>query len=136
MGFCGSYSEGVLMTANYYSISFSYPGPFFNHGYSGGEDGDPPSKISAAEEEIDKLAIQILPEIEIKHEYSFPDGSLYKYAKSELDALDFITRLEDKIISMGLSLIKIQQCNEIPATSDPWKHNCKTVEEYFAKEHK
>ena len=123
----------------YYSVSFNYPGPFSNHCE------DEASEASFAAEKKVEQALKAA-DITFKHQYSYPDGSLYKWISSHLS----IDTLKDKI-EKALAVQEVQDGDvnvslnylyvDDPA-SDPYKHkkvkgkyvSCKTLAEYM--EHK
>jgi len=67
------------MAIKYYSIDFAYPGPYSNFPGNGEEpEGPGPHDIalSVADKAVHAAALEM--GVRMLHEYSWPDGSLYK----------------------------------------------------------
>lgn len=108
--------------------------------------GDEESKecnaaLIAAEEHTDLLSQRLETfYFHLKHAYSWPDGSLYKYLK--VDALpnesneDTKKRvyhfLKDILQEMGLSdHLRVEKIYDAKPEDNPSKAGCKTLDEYF-----
>lgn len=108
---------------NYYDLDFYYPGP-----YGDPEDKEANQALQDAKKIISKIADQLAPEISILHAYSWPDGSLFKYARAE-EHIDIQTRMNQILQGTGLT-VRVRRAN---SNTDPHKLDCKTLVEYFEK---
>ncbi len=109
----------------YYTASFRYKGPRSNSATS-----------DAAEKALDdavKIVNDTLNSLDLKHahQYCWPDGSLYKYIRSDLDVEALkkkLTNAFDNIVSnVRLDILVLADPNE-----DPAKCDYKTLAEYMA----
>lgn len=110
---------------NYFSISFAYKGRKCNFPID--EDHDPSLKLLAAEKAVEKLFETL--KIDFLHEYSWPDGSLYKYVRTELDSETLKSKLCSQLSNYP-ELVSIY-INEVNPNTNPWKHGYSTVKKYF-----
>lgn len=138
--------KGLGETMNYYSVDFYYRGPTCN--IEDDEEGSANRALSAAEKEVDVL-FKSIADVEMRHQYSWhasrrssggysarrllwwPDGSLYKYVRTDkLDAFS-VDRLRARIKELGLTIIDVSSVREVSSEENPWKAECKTLKEYF-----
>lgn len=107
---------------NYFSIEFLIPGPYSN--------------FPGINPEIDELAINgeqfvesILANsgVEFLHEYSWPDGSCYKYVRSELTPEQLKKHLNLHFIP---STYSVGSVNKISENQKPYKANPSTYKEF------
>lgn len=138
------------MITYYFTVQFSYIGPF---GDGSDDDGPEHEPLRTAEKAVLE-AIKETTQFVLKHQYSWPDGSLYKYVaipRAELERViqnsSFSKDVEDKNTRATAAYeilrsvfpgdtdngIRLSVVQEVPKTQDPHKFGCKTVEEYFAK---
>ena len=109
----------------YYDVSFIYPGPTSNS-------IDDTFDESMANLDAGRIVMNAgkTLQLNMKHAYGWPDGSLWKFIKTDLsidtirDSLNLA--LEDNNISVGVIVEK-------DPASDPWKAGSKTLEDYFNK---
>lgn len=80
--------------------------------------------------EAEKEVRNILKETGVlfKHGYCWPDGSLYLYLKCTTEELENV-----KSKFLDDSKPTIQEIYLEEPSSNPYKHGCKTLEEYFNK---
>jgi len=113
----------------FYSVSFGYGGPKTNfpHENEDGSMSDASKVCFAADDVCEKLGKKL--GLNLLHQYSFPDGSLYKYVKDERTAAEVKALLSSALPEWML----VHSVDEIPPNTDPWKAGFKTVEAYFAE---
>jgi hypothetical protein len=104
----------------FYLLSFGYPGPYSNFGFE---------PADAKLEEAEKLVSDCLTRLgyETRNAYSWTDGSLYKYVKTQ-DGQRRIMRLVTEALPEGYKLHSVILQN--PAT-DPRKYKIPTLHAYF-----
>jgi hypothetical protein len=114
---------------SYYSVSFRYYGPKTNFPCEK-PDGtmSDASKACFEAEDICEGACKKLG-LNYLHEYSFPDGSIYKYVKDSRSA----AKLKELLSGLLPEGVAVNDVLEVSPTNDPWKGGVKTIEEYFFK---
>ena len=135
----------------YFSIEFIHIMPSFEEP----EDYNPDCDFSASGKfmwELDNKVSKAIKDagIQIKHEYSFYDGSLYKYVRVdgfEMDASRAVTKAlmeadlwhdmrtgYDQEIKL-YRVIYLLRMRPVDENIDPMKMNFKTIKEYFDAEY-
>lgn len=107
---------------NYFSVSIYVPGPYSN--------------CPGAEPEIDDFAwngdkfvefVLTSSGVEFLHEYSWPDGSCYKYVRSNLTSDELKKHLNFYFIPSKYEIMKVIQVAE---STNPYKVNPNTYEKF------
>lgn len=106
----------------YYMIDFDYDWP------SCGIIPDKESSLANRKADIKVNAAAKRLGINMLHAYSWPDGSLYKYIKTELSADEVRMALDSQLYDSGVSVNSI---TERSGDEDPYKAYSKTLKEYF-----
>lgn len=109
---------------NYYLLDFFYKGPFSNSGVGGG--------ASRALVTAEKAVVKTLARggFDFRHAYSWPDGSLYFYLRTDLSGKEVEGQLEAAFpIESNVHVAKV---HDALATENPHKHPCATLEDYFS----
>ena len=116
----------------YFIVEFSYTGPRVNIISDNKATDDASDALIAADQLVmDKL--QLEQGIQCKHAYSWPDGSLYKYVKTDLEQ-EQLTQLLNRVFEG--SGIQVTSVAANQPGDDPMKHGCRTLDEYFASDWK
>lgn len=117
------------MSTNYFQLEFDYPGP-----YGDIEDEAANAAIGKAEREWVRI-VKAMPDSGTKflHAYCFPDGSFYKFVRTDKSETELKEYLRKHLEGSDLCLQKIYI--EDP-TDDPYKVGCDTLKEYFDKNEK
>lgn len=88
---------------NYFTVEFYYQGPFAN--FPDSTTHPEMQRLSAAESKAE-LGL-VLNKIQFKHAYSWPDGSLYKYIRTELSEEEMLKKLKDIFNTPELGITKL-----------------------------
>lgn len=111
---------------NYFSIEFHYSGP---KGMGADESfNDSPIHKALADAEIHVVTKLAEAGIDWRHEYSWPDGSLYKFVRSNLPREELLESLRKLINKDDVNVASV---TEISPNKDPLKHDFSTVKSYF-----
>lgn len=106
----------------YYSVAFFYPGPRSNSG----EDHEASKVASAAEREVHNRLKSL--GCEARHEYSWPDGTLYLYVKTDMSGSDLQSKFgEDK----GIRIRTVQEIQSEEKPESYGIHRGKTIAQIF-----
>lgn len=115
------------MTVHYYSISFYYPGPRAGI-LTDSEDQMPAIEACLnAENKVEEL-LRKIPKTTMKHAYSWPDGSMSKYLKSEFSMREI---LEHTDVLFADSDIRVTGIGEPSPGSRPYKAGHETLKSYM-----
>lgn len=114
-----------------FSLNFSYAGVYC---------GVVPSDEDEAQENLDHLnaekQVKKIGETlgyKVAHQYGWPDGSLYKWVRTDKTQRE-VTGEWNKLISEQIDeggLLRGVTVTEDDPNSDPWKSGCKTLAEYM-----
>jgi len=112
---------------NYFSAEFGYSGSVVNivseNEATKRADADLTKAIQEVEGALDRAGVEHL------HAYAWPDGSLYRFIRTELDWPE----LHDKISAeLGENLNLLSVYNKNPS-DNPYKFGCPTLKDYFEK---
>lgn len=116
----------------YYNVGFKYVGPRVN---ILGDDDDPATLAAdKALREAEKMLSDALAaaDIDFRHAYAWPDGSLYKFVRTERSQTDLISDIE-LALKPHAARIGIGEVLAIDSAHDPQKSDVRTVAEYFEK---
>ena len=114
---------GELM--NYFHFEFNYDGSIVNIV----SDNDATHKASADLSAASNKAKEALNNLNIEnlHAYAWPDGSLYRFVRTEMEENE-LWKAVNQALPEGVRISRIYSAS---ADDDPHKMNCKTLEEYF-----
>lgn len=106
----------------YYQIEFDYYSSSFHTDSREAEED-----LYIAEKEVNRILKET--KVLFKHAYCWPDGSLYKFVKCTKEELE---KVKDAFNNQS-DICRIRNIREQEPTTNPYKHGCSTLEEYFNK---
>lgn len=125
---------------HYYLLHFTYDGPRGRGPLGGIDDPECSDACMDADLYVENVLerIEEIANIRFLHAYSWPDGSLYKYAKSAV-ALDMSTfeMIWDEVTKGDEHMAgRVRAMTESSPNADPYKYNANTLEQYFKRHEK
>ncbi len=120
----------------YYSVSFSYPrptpiahAPILGNDISIHFEEDEEAESSALSNAMGKVsAVLDKLNIEHKHCYCWPDGSLYQYIRTDKNENELYALINAELLQYNISVADIYPCEP---TENPYKAFHKTLQSYF-----
>lgn len=114
---------------NYYSVSFLYDAAI--RGLSGGgihigfyvDEHKENERLTKAMDFVDEALCEL--RLDYRHEYCYPDGSLYKFIRTEYGLIELTIALQSKLKDMRFKIVPVSCLYEVhPDTRD-------TLEKFF-----
>jgi hypothetical protein len=106
---------------NYFTVGFWYPGPYANLPSDDPND-ETNTNFNKAEDKVDAAAKSL--GLAMRHEYGWPDGSLYKFVQTSMNEQE----LKDAFLKVG---VQVSEIYPREPTYDPKKYGVKTLEGWF-----
>jgi hypothetical protein len=115
---------------NYFQLGFGYVGSIVTIV----SENKATHKASVELEAAIQKVMEALDAIEVEHlhAYAWPDGSLYRFIRTEMGEQELCTKINE---ALGEGLC-IEDVYVQSPEKDPYKGNCNTLEEYFERNKK
>lgn len=112
---------------NHFSVEFYHPGP-----YTSFPDEDETTKSALR---YDALIERTLKEagFDLRHQYSWPDGSCYKYVRSDKDGINLVQDMNRALDGTGCKAHSVQSLEADHPTDLHGEGSPRTVGELFLK---